>query len=166
LRKKIVEGHKLSEYHTAFHSTLLTKMKRKDSSDLYEDSEWSLTRKRAWDLCPPISSMIPDVRNPGTSGNTSWKKYADSYHVQSWIKFLPCKSPIVENEKSCIENLENRYVSNCNTLSICVSFSAFSVFRFRTVTLFPSAFKSSFHPLSKALSICLLHRFYSADSTP
>ena len=84
-----------------------SKMKRKECTT--ETFEWPLTSKLTWSHCPPYCSVVRDIRDPGISGKTSWKKHADSFHAEKWIDFLPCKPPVVDKTVIDLVHLEKRY---------------------------------------------------------
>ncbi len=76
-------------------------MKRKDMDGASED--WS-ARKDAWARCPSFSKSVCDLRDHGKHGKGSaWMKYAESFHVQDWIYFMPCKPPLKTLELASAE---------------------------------------------------------------
>lgn len=81
-------------------------MKRKDMDGVSED--WVANRKDVWDRCPSFSKTVCDLRDLGKQGKSgAWMKYAESFHVQDWIYFMPCKPPLKRLESDSTE-LEDR----------------------------------------------------------
>ena len=86
-------------------------MKRKDMHGLDDGvlEDWSANRKDRWDRCPSFSKTVCDLRDHDKRGKCAvWMKHAESFHVQDWIYFMPCKPPLKDSLDLAPAELEDR----------------------------------------------------------